>query len=58
MSSTLHRQENKSLSQLYKKYSEVLMQILIDRTDSNGRYFDDGSQGVDFSRNCFAVMDM
>ena len=54
----LELEENKSLTQLYKKYSEVLMQILIDRTDSNGRYFDDGSQGVDFSRNCFAVMDI
>ena len=43
---------------IYTKYSEVLMQILTDRTDPDGRYFDDGSQGVDFSRNCFAITDI
>ena len=50
--------ENKNSSQPYAKYSEVLMQILINRTDPDGRYFDDGGQGVDFSRNCFAITDI
>ena len=51
-------EESKNSSQLYAKYSEVLMQILTDRTDPDGRYFDDGGQGVDFSRNCFAITDV
>ena len=40
------------------KYSEVLMQILTDRTDPDGRYFDNGSQGIDFSGNGFAITDI
>lgn len=51
-------EDNESSSQFYAKYPEVLMQILTDRTDPDGRYFDDGSQGIDFSRNCFAVIDI
>ena len=51
-------EENKNSAQLYAKYSEVLMQILTDRTDPNGKYFDDGSQGVDFSINAFAIIDI
>ena len=51
-------EKNKNSALLYAKYSEVLMQILTDRADPNGRHFDDGSQGVDFSKNCFAVTDI
>ena len=51
-------EENENSAQRYIMYSEVLMKILTDRTDPDGRYFDDGSQGVDFSRNCFAITDI
>ena len=51
-------EKNENSSQRYIMYSEVLMKILTDRTDTDGRYFDDGSQGVDFSRNCFAITDI
>ena len=51
-------EEREAKMRLYAKYSEALMQILTDRTDPDGRYFDDGGQGVDFSRNCFAITDI
>lgn len=51
-------EENENSSQRYIKYSEVLMQILTERTDPDGRYFDDWSQGMDFSKNCFAIIDI
>ena len=51
-------QGNKNSSQLYAKYSEILMQILNDRIDYDGRVFDGYSQGVDFSKNYFAITDI
>lgn len=44
--------------QPYAKYAEVLEQILTERSDPNGRAYEDVDNGVKFENNCFAIADI
>lgn len=45
-------------TQPYAKYAEVLEQILTERSDPNGRTYEDVDDGVKFENNCFAIADI